>query len=103
MKTQINRIEATLVSNKSRQLAEAIQRGLDSWLAAGKLLVSMLDDDAMTLDQIAAEADTDFINSDVLAQFERIGRGQVLPALLAAQYKRANYRASARRDAGEAD
>ena len=91
MKTHATRIENTLINHKSRQLAEAIQRGIDSWMEAGKLLVSMLDHEGMSLAQIADEADSDFITPEVLAQFERIGRGQVLPALLAAQYPAAKY------------
>ena len=91
MSTLTTRIETTLANTKPLALAAAIQRGIDAWAEAGKILVTLLDEDHMTLDEIANQSESDFITPEVLAQFERIGRGQVLPALLAAQYPAAPY------------
>ena len=89
MSTLTTRIETTLANTKPLALAAAIQRGIDAWAEAGKILVTLLDEDHMTLDEIANQSESDFITPEVLAQFER--RGQVLPALLAAQYPAAPY------------
>ena len=90
MKTA-TRIETTIANNRPAQLADAIQSGIDAWATAGKILVALLDEDNMTLDEIATQSGSDFVTPEVLAQFERIGRGQVLPSLLAAQYPAAAF------------
>lgn len=81
----MNNTTTTLTSSFIGQLKEAIQSGIESWATAGKAVISLVDQ-GMTLEQIAQEADSPFINVNVLAQFERIGRQQVLPRLLVADF-----------------
>lgn len=67
-------------------LAGVIQTGLDAWVKAGEVVVDLLDKHGMSLDEIAAAAQSEMITPHLLGQFERVGRRQVLPKLLVATY-----------------
>ncbi len=68
------------------KLKNAIQDGIDAWKHAGEALVELIDDHGMTLESICDSIGSPVVTINVLSQFERIGRNQVLPALLVADY-----------------
>lgn len=80
MKTQ-----TTIQTTHSRieALQQAIYTGVEAWKKAGTLLVEIIEQDGLPLAQIAEQAD---LPLDVLAQLEKIGRNQLVPQLLLAEY-----------------
>lgn len=74
--------DITTPKSSIEALKKAIQDGIDAWDLAGKEVVKLLDVDRMSLEEIVDKADSELITVNVLAQFERIGRGQVMPKLL---------------------
>jgi len=72
-------------------LKSAILCGIDAWERAGKEVVSLLDEGGMSLEDIEQAADSDLITVDVLSQFERIGRKQVIPKLLVMDFPAASF------------
>jgi len=71
-------------------LTNSLQAGIDAWERAGEEVVRLVDDHGMSLEDICAAANSDIVTVSVLAQFERIGRKQVMPRLLVAEYPAAN-------------
>lgn len=59
-------------------LAE-VQRGVDAWVSAGKILVALIDKDENIFETIIAHSDLKY---EHLLTFERIGRGELYPRLL---------------------
>jgi hypothetical protein len=82
--------EITL-KDKLTQLGATIQQGIDSWTKAGQIIVSLLDDDKQTKEFIVDSIGSEVITIDVLDQFERIGRKQIRPELLVADYPAAHH------------
>lgn len=74
--------EITTVDQSIALLKSAIQDGINAWERAGREIVNLIDINRLSLEEIAEKADCDIITPNVLAQFERIGRGQVMPKLL---------------------
>lgn len=74
--------QITTPKSSIENLKRSIEAGIQAWEDAGKEVVRLLDIDQMTLEEIAEKAQSDLITVNVLAQFERIGRGQVMPKLL---------------------
>lgn len=68
--------------NTVEELKAAIQQGLEAWRRAGEIVVQMVED-GQSIPEIATAAG---VPVDVLAQLERIGRRQLLPELLVADY-----------------
>jgi hypothetical protein len=78
-------MKTTELINTSAKLAEmkqAITAGVQAWIKAGELLVEILDE-GFNLQTIADEVQ---VPVDALAQLEKIGRGQLCPQLLLADY-----------------
>lgn len=75
-------MELSNKTNSIQSLKNAIESGIEAWETAGREVVKLLDIDRMSLEQIAAESNSEYITENVLAQFERIGRQQVMPKLL---------------------
>lgn len=73
------------LKNSLSELEGAITRGIEAWKQAGEIVCSLVDAGGMTLTGIA-ERIGGGVSENVLAQFERIGRGQLLPKLLVAEY-----------------
>lgn len=71
-------------------LKSAIQEGINAWERAGAAVLQLIGE-GMTLEQIAEAANNEFVTANVLAQFERIGRKQVLPQLLVANFPASRY------------
>jgi hypothetical protein len=80
----MNTINKTTISLVT-ELKDALASGLEAWEAAGQCVVSLLDVHGLTLEQIAEASGEDFITPNLVAQFERIGRKQVLPRLLVSE------------------
>jgi len=68
------------------ELQKSIQTGIDSWIEAGRALVQLTDSHGMSLESICDIIGSPMVTVSVLTQFERIGRNQVIPALLVADY-----------------
>lgn len=79
------------LKDKLTQLGTTIQRGIDSWVEAGQIVVELLDVEKISKEFIVTTINSDIITIDVLDQFERIGRKQIRPELLVADYPAANY------------
>ena len=69
--------------NKIQDLRECLTRGRDAFVDAGNLVVEALDEGGISL---AGLYDATEIPIDVLAQLERIGRKQLNPQLLLADF-----------------
>jgi hypothetical protein len=82
MKTELLVNSASVIT----KLKNAIQDGIDAWKQAGEALVELIDDHGMSLESICDFIGSPVVTINVLSQFERIGRNQVLPALLVADY-----------------
>lgn len=80
MKTQTT-IQAT--QGRIAELQQAIFTGVEAWKKAGELLVGIIEKDGLALWEISEKAD---VPLDVLAQLEKIGRNQLVPQLLLAEY-----------------
>lgn len=65
------------------ELKNAIRVGIEAFATAGRMLVNMLDDGGLNLPEISEASQ---IPVDVLGQIEKIGRGQLCPQLLLANY-----------------
>lgn len=75
-------MEISTKTTSIESLKRAIESGIEAWETAGREVVRLLDIDRMSLAEIANAANSDLITENVLAQFERIGRQQVMPKLL---------------------
>lgn len=91
MKTKDTELSVSTKQDSINSLKEAIETGIESWEKAGREVVKLLDIDRMTLDEIANLAESDFITENVIAQFERIGRKQVMPKLLVMDFPASRY------------
>jgi hypothetical protein len=86
MKTTKLIINETAIKETVLELRQAIQLGIEAWSKAGETVVRLLDEQGMTLEEIAVCANHELITAAVLGEFERVGRKQVLPKLLAARF-----------------
>lgn len=77
--------------NAIQELKSAIESGIEAWEKAGREVVYLLDNEGMSLQDIADHAKSEFITENVLAQFERIGRKQVMPKLLVMDFPASRY------------
>lgn len=79
-------MQLTNSNQKITEIGLLITAGIASWLSAGEIVVSLLDEDRMTLSEIAAKSDNANLSATLLAKFEQLGRAQLLPELLLATY-----------------
>lgn len=86
MKTNTLVLNEAAIKETVTELRLAIQAGIDAWTKAGEAVVRLLDQQGMTLEEIAMCANHELITPAVLGEFERVGRHQVLPKLLAARF-----------------
>lgn len=66
-----------------QQFADLVQRGVDAWVDAGKILCEMVAEDSEVREKICDRVS--WMTMDVLDGFERIGRKDVYPFLLLQQ------------------
>ena len=83
-------MRTTLIAHKRQieQLAELFQQGMNAWAKAGELLVDMLDNSGLTLGEISTQTG---LPARILGRFEQLGRKQLLPSLLIADYPASRY------------
>lgn len=72
-------------------LVARITAGIEAWKEAGTILVDLLDNHGLSIDSIVAQADSEFVTADILSKFERIGRQQIVPALLVSNFPAVKY------------
>lgn len=63
-----------------KQFYAHIMSGVEEWTKAGRLIVTLLDDQGMSYDEILNECEG--LSCNILQRFEQIGRKQVYPQLL---------------------
>lgn len=61
-----------------------ITQGIECWNKAGEIVVQLLDEHGMTISDIAETSD--FLTEDTVTRFEQLGRKQLIPNLLVADY-----------------
>ena len=76
----------SLATNSIYELGKLIEDGINSWTKAGEIVVQLVDEQGMSLEDIVQQANSELLNVNLLSQFERIGRKQVMPRLLASNY-----------------
>ena len=73
------------VIKKAEQFKKHIADGIEQWTKAGEIVVSMIDDDGMTIDEICEHCGG-AVNAGIISRFEQLGRRQILPQLLVSNY-----------------
>jgi hypothetical protein len=71
------------------EIVSLITRGIECWSKAGEIVVKLIDDHLMTIPEIAGNSE--FLTEDIVARFEQLGRKQILPQLLVADYPAAKH------------
>jgi len=79
MKNENTKLEA----NKIDEFKELITVGIQSWVKAGELIVQILDNCEASLHEIS---DQTCLSIGILSRFEQLGRKQIIPELLIAEY-----------------
>jgi hypothetical protein len=80
-----------LATNSIHELGKLIEDGINSWTKAGEIVVHLVDDQGLSLEDIVQQSGSELLNVNLLSQFERIGRKQVMPRLLASSYPAAAH------------
>jgi hypothetical protein len=71
------------------EIVSLITRGIECWSKAGEIVVKLIDDHRMTIQEIAGNSE--FLTENIIARFEQLGRKQILPQLLVADYPAAKH------------
>ena len=71
------------------EIVALITRGIECWSKAGEIVVKLIDEQRMTIPEIAGNSE--FLTEDIVARFEQLGRKQILPQLLVADYHAARH------------
>lgn len=74
----------TYENNLVSELVTLIARGIECWQKAGEIVVRLIDDQNQTIEQIAESSE--FLTEDIVSRFEQLGRKQLAPGLLIADY-----------------
>jgi hypothetical protein len=74
-----NQLPAIKLGDKIAQFRASYTQGMESWKRAGEIIVEIVDADPSAYEIIMDQCPG--ITAQVIAVFERIGRGQILPAL----------------------
>lgn len=77
------------IISEIKQVATLIQQGIDAWEQAGAIIVRLIDS-GTSIDEIHDQMNGS-IPTGALESFERIGRRQVVPSLLIADYPAASH------------
>lgn len=73
-----------LTTNKLSEFSDLVKQGIECWVKAGQLVVEMIEEDNLTVSEIAEKVPG--LSDGVISNFERLGRKQLLPALLVDDY-----------------
>jgi hypothetical protein len=71
------------------EIVSLITRGIECWSKAGEIVVKLIDDHRLSVQEIAGNSE--FLTEDIVARFEQLGRKQILPQLLVADYPAAKH------------
>jgi hypothetical protein len=71
------------------EIVSLITRGIECWSKAGELVVKLIDEHRMTISDIAGNSE--FLTEDIVTRFDQLGRKQILPQLLVADYPAAKH------------
>jgi hypothetical protein len=74
-----------------RELGEVFTQGIKAWVRAGEIVVKLIDDFGYTVAAIADDANNPILTPATVSKFEQIGRRQILPELVIANYPAAKY------------
>jgi hypothetical protein len=66
-----------------------VTQGIECWNKAGEIVVRLLDDHDMTIADIAETSE--LLTEDIVTRFEQLGRKQLIPCLLVADYPAARH------------
>jgi hypothetical protein len=69
------------LDDSTRRFAEALKRGVDAFLEAGRIVAQEIDKDPKFPEKVAAQSNGD-IPAVLVRRFEKLGRGQVIPQFL---------------------
>jgi hypothetical protein len=76
-------------NNLVGELVTLIARGIECWQKAGEVVVRLIDEQHRTIEQIAESSE--FLTEDIVSRFEQLGRKQLAPGLLIADYPAAKH------------
>ena len=80
------------IENKNRKITEfvaLVTQGIECWNKAGEIVVQLLDEQELTISEIAQTSE--FLTEDIVTRFEQLGRKQLVPSLLVADYPAAKH------------
>ena len=66
-----------------------VTQGIECWNKAGQIVVRLLDEHNMTIADIAETSE--LLTEDIVTRFEQLGRKQLIPCLLVADYTAARH------------
>jgi hypothetical protein len=66
-----------------------VTQGIECWNKAGEIVVRLLDEHNMTIADIAETSE--LLTEDIVTRFEQLGRKQLIPCLLVADYPAARH------------
>ena len=69
------------LNDSTRRFAEALQRGVDAFVEAGRIVAQEVDKDPKFPEKVAEQTNGD-IPAVLVRRFEKLGRGQVIPQFL---------------------
>lgn len=75
--------------NQVSEFVSLVAQGIECWNKAGEIIVQLLDEHGMTIAEIAESSE--FLTEDIVTRFEQLGRKQLFPRLLVADYPAAKY------------
>lgn len=82
----------TLTKSSTKLIDEVvglIGKGIECWQKAGELIVELMDEHDMTAADICERSP--YLTEDVVRRFEQLGRKQIMPNLLVADYPAARH------------
>jgi hypothetical protein len=82
----------TLTKTSAKLIDEAvglIGNGVECWQKAGELIVQLMDEHNMTAADICEQSP--YLTENIVRRFEQLGRKQIMPNLLVADYPAARY------------
>jgi hypothetical protein len=71
------------------EFVSLVAQGIECWNKAGDLVVKMVDQQGKTISEIAEACD--FLTEDIVTRFEQLGRKQLVPNLMVAEYPAARH------------
>lgn len=83
--TKIPAASAPLIS----EFAALITQGLECWAKAGEVVVALIDEHGLTVPEIAGSSSC--LTEAIVGRFESLGRKQIVPRLLVADYPAADH------------